>query len=220
MQESEIVSVAKTYDNHHIYLFIKRLFDIVVSLSMLIILSPLLLLVILAIRIESKGNAIFVQERIGKGGKLFKFYKFRSMVNNADEILDDILKNDEQMANEYRLNKKLANDPRITKVGKFIRRTSIDELPQLVNVLKGDMAMIGNRPYLPREIEDMGGFYKQIIMSKPGITGYWQTSGRSKTTFKARCQMEAEYSKNMSLHLDIKIFFKTFLVLLNRDGAE
>lgn len=205
---SSSISISKS-----VYLKFKRLFDIVVSSVALVILSPILLGVIIAIRVESKGKAVFTQERIGLNGKLFKLYKFRSMVENADEVLFEMLKNDKEIAEEYKVNKKLKDDPRITKVGRFIRKVSIDELPQLVNVLKGDMSLIGNRPYLPREKEDMGTYYNDIILSKPGITGLWQTSGRSNTTFKTRCKMEAEYSKTMSFRQDIKIFFKTFVVV-------
>ncbi len=195
------------------YLKFKRLFDIVTSAVALVILSPILVGVIIAIRVESKGKAVFTQERIGLNGKLFKLYKFRSMVENADEELYQMLKSNKKIREEYRINKKLKDDPRITKVGRFIRKLSIDELPQLINVLKGDMSLIGNRPYLPREKEDMGIYYNDIIASKPGITGLWQTSGRSNTTFKTRCKIEADYSKNMGLRTDIKIFFKTFIVV-------
>ena len=163
---------------------------------------------------KEKTNSLFTQERIGQGGTTFRLYKFRSMVLNADEILMEILKDeDSDLAREYRINKKFREDPRITKVGKFIRRTSIDELPQLVNILKGEMSLIGNRPYLPREKEDMKPYYYDIVKTKPGLTGYWQVSGRSNTTFKHRCKLEAEYSNNMGFRLDMKIFFKTFIVL-------
>lgn len=202
------------------YLIFKRIFDICVSFCALIVLSPILLIVVIAIRLDSKGSAIFTQDRIGKDGKLFKLYKFRSMKLNADKILFEMLEKDETLALEYKINKKLRNDPRITRVGKIIRKTSIDELPQLVNVLLGDMSLIGNRPYLPRELEDMGPYYNEIIKTKPGITGYWQTSGRSNTTFKTRCKMEADYSNKVCFKLDAKIFFKTFEVLLKRSGAE
>ncbi len=195
------------------YLAIKRIFDVTVSLFALIVLSPLLLITILAIKLDSKGKAIYTQDRIGLNGKLFKLYKFRSMVSDADKQLEEILAKDDVLALEYRINKKFKNDPRITRVGKFIRKVSIDELPQLVNVLKGDMSLIGNRPYLPREIDDMRPYFEQIVKSKPGITGLWQTSGRSNTTFKTRCKIEAEYSDNMSISMDIKIFFKTFIVV-------
>ena len=196
-----------------IYHVIKRSFDIIVSALGLIICSPIFLIVIIAIKLESKGPAIFTQERIGKDGNTFKLYKFRSMVMDADKILFDLLEKDLDMTIEYKLNKKLKNDPRITKVGKFIRKTSIDELPQLVNVLFGEMSLIGNRPYLPREKEDMGKYYDDIVKTKPGITGYWQVSGRSETTFEERLKMEAEYSNQSSMKLDLKIFFKTFIVL-------
>jgi lipopolysaccharide/colanic/teichoic acid biosynthesis glycosyltransferase len=198
-----------------IYLGIKRVFDFFASLISLILLSPIFLIIIVAIKLDSKGPAILVQDRIGKNGKLFKFYKFRSMVIDADEVLFKLLDSDEKIREEYSINKKLENDPRITRVGKFIRKLSLDELPQLYNVLKGDMSLIGNRPYLPREKDDMGSYYDFIVASKPGLTGYWQTSGRSKTTFEARLNMEKEYSKNMCLGLDIKIFFKTIMVLFD-----
>lgn len=198
----------------------KRGFDIFVSFFGLIILSPLLIGTIIAIRLESKGKAIFTQERIGKDGKLFKFYKFRSMVTNADEILEKMLKEDTEQTREYKLNKKLTDDPRVTKVGKFIRKTSIDELPQLINVLKGDMSLIGNRPYLPREKKDMGTYFNDIVKTKPGITGLWQVSGRSNTTFEERLKLEQEYSNTCSIKLDIKIFFKTIKVVLAMCGAK
>lgn len=196
------------------YLAIKRTFDIVVSLISLILLSPILLIIAIAIRLEDGGSAILVQDRIGLNGKIFKFYKFRSMIKDADKVLFEMLESDEQLALEYKINKKLVNDPRITKIGKIIRKTSLDELPQLINILKGDMSFVGNRPYLPREIDDMQPYYESIIKSKPGLTGLWQVSGRSNVTFKNRCKIEADYSEKMSLSLDIKIFFKTFAVVL------
>ncbi len=159
-----------------IYHMVKRIFDFILSLCALVVLSPLLLIVCLAIKIETKGPAIFTQMRIGKNGKLFKLYKFRTMVMGADEKLKELLQNDKEARMEYKINKKLKNDPRITKVGKFLRNTSIDELPQLLNVLKGDMSLIGPRPYLPREKEDMVGYYDYIIQNKPGITGLWQNA--------------------------------------------
>lgn len=207
---NDTIEISRT---KHVYLFFKRVFDVVVSLFALIVLSPLFLITIVAIRLESKGKAIYTQERIGLNGKVFKLYKFRSMVDNADEILKEILAKDDILALEYRINKKMKDDPRVTKVGRIIRKTSIDELPQLVNVFKGDMSLIGNRPYLPREIDDMRPYYDEIVSSKPGITGLWQVSGRSNTTFKTRCRIESEYSSKMNVLLDIKIFFKTFIVI-------
>lgn len=198
-----------------VYLFVKRCFDIVCGLIGVIVLIPVtIILKIVTICSGDLNPIIFSQNRIGKNGKEFKFYKFRSMVSNADEVLFKTLEMDKLMAEEYKKNRKLKNDPRITKVGKVIRKLSIDELPQLINVLKGDMSIIGNRPYLPREKEDMKDFYEDIIKTKPGITGYWQVNGRSKTTFKERLELERYYSNNYSLILDIKIFFKTFKVVL------
>ena len=214
----EIGSVARRI-KRKIYLITKRIFDIVASILALTILSPVFIIVGLLIRLEDGYSPILKQNRIGKNGKTFKLYKFRSMVKNADDILMEMLK-DPKIEKEYKKNMKLENDPRITKIGNFIRKTSIDELPQLVNVLKGDMSLIGNRPYLPREKEDMGNYYKDIITSKPGITGYWQVSGRSNIDFKDRCKLESFYSKNMSFKMDIKIFFLTFYVVLFRKGAE
>ena len=198
-----------------VYLFVKRCFDIVCGLIGVIVLIPVtIILKIVTICSGDLNPIIFSQNRIGKNGKEFKFYKFRSMVSNADEVLFKTLEMNKLMAEEYKKNRKLKNDPRITKVGKVIRKLSIDELPQLINVLKGDMSIIGNRPYLPREKEDMKDFYEDIIKTKPGITGYWQVNGRSKTTFKERLELERYYSNNYSLILDIKIFFKTFKVVL------
>ena len=203
------------------YLFIKRCFDIICGLIGVVCLVPVtIILKIVTICSGDLNPIIFSQNRIGKNGKEFKFYKFRSMVPNADEVLFKTLEMDKLMAEEYKKNRKLKNDPRITKVGKVIRKLSIDELPQLINVLKGDMSIIGNRPYLPREKEDMEEFYEDIIKTKPGITGYWQVNGRSKTTFKERLDLERYYSNNYSLKLDIKIFFKTFKVVLFGKDAE
>ena len=166
-----------------------------------------------------KGPIFYSQDRIGQDGKIFKLYKFRSMVEDADEKLDKYLEENEEAREEYRIHKKLKDDPRITKVGKFIRKTSIDEFPQFINVLKGDMGLVGPRPYLPREKEDMGQNYNEIVKCKPGITGYWQVNGRSNTTFKERLEMERYYSENNNLKMDMNIMFKTFKVaLFNKDA--
>ncbi len=214
-----------TKDNVNIhnvgYKVFKRLFDISISLIGLLILIPLTIIIKIAYMLSGDfTRVIFTQERIGLNGQKFKFYKFRSMVPNADEALKKILAENEDLRKEYEINKKLKNDPRITKVGKLIRKCSIDEIPQFLNILKGDMALIGNRPYLPREQEDMGMYYNHIVKTKPGLTGYWQTSGRSNTTFEQRLGLESHYSNHQSLELDTKIFFKTFSVVLFGKGAE
>lgn len=202
------------------YLFVKRVFDIICAVIGCLLMLPIAIIVKISYMLTGDFKSIFlVQDRIGKDGKEFKFYKFRSMVPNADEILFKMLKEDKEIAKEYKINKKLKNDPRITKVGKILRRTSLDELPQLFNVLKGDMSLIGNRPYLPREKKDMGKYFEDIVKTKPGITGYWQVSGRKNATFERRLELEKFYSNNYSLKMDVKIFFKTFKAVLGGHGA-
>ena len=203
------------------YKIFKRLFDIAVSLIGLLILIPLIIVIKIAYMISGDFTPVlFTQDRIGLNGKHFKFYKFRSMIPNADEALKKLLAENEDLRKEYELNKKLKNDPRITKVGKLIRKCSVDEIPQFINILKGDMSLIGNRPYLPREKEDMGMYFTHIVKTKPGLTGYWQTSGRSNTTFEQRLGLESYYSNHQKFNLDVKIFFKTFTVVLFGKGAE
>ena len=199
---------------------IKRLFDIVVGLLGVILLIPVSIIVKIVSVLNKDYDPIFYSHvRIGKNGKEFRLYKYRSMVPNADEVLNEILK-DPVLGPEYKKNKKLRNDPRITKIGKFIRKSSIDELPQFINILLGHMSLVGNRPYLPREKEDMGKFYDDIIKTKPGLTGYWQVSGRSDVSFKKRLELEQFYSNNYSLLLDIKIIINTVRVVLFKKGAK
>ena len=206
---------------NNLYLFIKRSFDIFGSIIGLIFLIPFIIFVKISYMIKGDFKSVFyTQKRIGKDGHEFKFYKFRSMIDNADEVLKKLLEENEDLRKEYQLNKKLENDPRITPVGKLIRKTSIDELPQVINILKGDMSIIGNRPYLPREKEDMGLYYDDIVKSKPGLTGFWQCSLRSGGTFEERLKMEKYYSNNMGLKFDISIFFKTIEVVLKATGAK
>lgn len=214
MNEGSIAVAESISVTSSIYLFVKRVFDLIISAFLLIVLSPLFLVIILAIKLDSKGKAIYTQTRIGQNGKIFKLYKFRSMIVDADKVLFELLEKNPKMKMEYNIHKKLKNDPRVTKVGKIIRKLSMDELPQLLNVFNGEMSLIGNRPYLEREIKDMGKYYDEIVKTKPGITGYWQVNGRSKTTFRSRCKMEADYSKRASLKLDMQIFLKTFKVLI------
>ena len=203
-----------------IYLFLKRVVDIIGGLVGLIILIPLTIIIKIATMATGDFNPVlFTQKRIGKNGKEFNFYKYRSMVPNADKILFEMLEKDPEMAKEYKENKKLKDDPRVTKIGRILRRTSLDELPQLINVLKGDMSLVGNRPYLPREKEDMGSFYHDIVKTKPGLTGYWQVSDRKDVSFLHRLKLEQYYSNNRSLGLDIKILFKTLKAVICGHGA-
>ena len=213
-KDTSRIKISKTY------LFCKRLFDIVCGLIGFIVLIPIIIIVkIFTLLSGDKESIFFTQNRIGQNGKEFKFYKFRSMVPNADEVLFELLKKDKELANEYKINKKLKKDPRITKVGAILRKSSLDELPQVINILKGDMAVIGNRPYLPREKEDMGEYFDDIVSTKPGLTGLWQTAGTKKTTFAHRLLFESWYSRNMTMWLDIRIFFATFKAVIFGHGA-
>jgi undecaprenyl-phosphate galactose phosphotransferase len=201
------------------YIVLKRFIDIIGGIVGLILLIPMFVIIkILYILTGDFNKIIFTQNRIGKNGKEFKLYKFRTMIKNADEYLFKYLEENEEAAIEYKRYKKLKNDPRITKVGKFIRKFSIDEFPQFINVLKGNMSIVGPRPYLPREKEDMGEYFKNIIKVKPGITGFWQVNGRSATTFGQRLVMDEFYSNHNGMVLDLKIMIKTFLQFLGKDA--
>ncbi len=204
-----------------IYNVVKRMIDIIGGLVGTIVLIPMTLCVYIARKIlkEDDGPLFYEQLRIGKDGKEFRFYKFRSMVMNADEKLKDYLEKNEEARQEYIKYKKLKNDPRITKLGNFLRKTSIDEFPQFINVLKGDMSLVGPRPYLHREIQDMGDSYETIISVKPGLTGYWQVNGRSEKNFKERTEMDVAYVHDRTLWLDIKFMIKTVLKIFKKEGA-
>lgn len=202
------------------YFAFKRTFDICCSLVGIVFLIPLLILIKIAYVCTGDFHSIlYSQERIGKDGKVFRLYKFRSMVSNADEVLDELLEKNPEMKKEYSINKKIKEDPRITKVGAFIRKFSLDEFPQFINVFLGEMSLVGNRPYLPKEKKDMGKYYEEIIKTKPGITGLWQVSGRSDLTFKRRLELEAKYSNSISFRMDIKIIWNTFRAVFKGEGA-
>lgn len=200
---------------------VKRFIDICAGLAGMCVLIPLtIILYIVKIMDNDKGPLFFSQDRIGKDGKLFKMYKFRTMVVGADEELEKILKEDKEARKEYEKNKKLKNDPRITKIGKFLRSTSLDEFPQFINVLKGDMSLVGPRPYLPREEEDMGYYYYYITKCKPGITGLWQVSGRSELSFDERLDLDLEYYRDdVDVLSDLGLVAKTVEKTLKREGA-
>lgn len=202
-----------------VYQGFKRLMDIVFGLLGMICLLPLMLLVKLSLLLTGDTKPIFyTQTRVGLNGQLFKMYKFRSMVPNADEVLHELLK-DPKYAKEWAENQKFEDDPRITKMGKFLRKTSLDEVPQFLNVLKGDMSVIGPRPLVVGELEGHSGLqlYNHV---KPGITGWWGCNGRSNTTYEERLELEYYYVKNCSLYLDVLCVIKTIVVILKRDGAK
>ena len=199
---------------------LKRVIDIGVSFLGVLLLIPLTILIwIKTDKKEKKEGLFFTQERIGRNERKIVIYKYRSMVTGADEILEQMVKEDPQIKEEYEKNKKLKNDPRVTKIGEFLRRTSLDEFPQFINVFKGEMSFVGPRPYLPREKNDMGTYYEKIVKSKPGITGMWQTHGRSETDFEERLILDEYYFRNWSLWLDVVIIIKTIKNVVGRKGA-
>ena len=199
---------------------IKRTIDILAGLLGLILLIPITIFVFVLNKINKEKGPIFYNNyRIGKDGKKFKMYKFRTMCMNADEILEKKLAEDKEFKERYNKFKKLKDDPRITKCGKILRATSLDEFPQFINVLKGDMSLVGPRPYLPREKEDMGEYFSTIIKVKPGITGPWQVSGRSNLSFEDRMKLDTKYVAESSIKNELKIVWKTITKVIKKDGA-
>lgn len=196
----------------------KRLFDIFGALSIIIVLSPLLIYISRKVK-KDGGPSIYGHERIGKGGKPFKCLKFRTMVINSKEVLEHLLNSDAAAKEEWDKTFKLKNDPRITKIGHFLRKTSLDELPQLFNVLKGEMSLVGPRPIITAELERYNDEVDYYLLSKPGMTGLWQVSGRSDVDYETRVYLDAWYVKNWSMWNDIAILFKTVGVVLKKDGA-
>ena len=197
---------------------IKRTFDIVASISIIFMLSPLLLYICSKVK-KDGGPAIYGHERVGKNGKSFKCLKFRSMIVNSKEVLDKLLESDPAARAEWQDTFKLKDDPRITSIGHFLRRTSLDELPQLFNVLKGEMSLVGPRPIIKAELERYNDEVDYYLLSKPGMTGLWQVSGRSDVDYDTRVYLDAWYVKNWSMWNDIAILFKTIGVVLRKDGA-
>lgn len=195
---------------------VKRVLDVILASIALVILSPIFLIIALAIKLESKGPVLFKHKRIGKEGKEIYIYKFRSMVDKAEDMIKDFTP--EQMK-EFKENYKLKDDPRITKIGKILRKTSLDELPQLLNIIKGELSIIGPRPVVEEELEKYGDYKKKFLSVTPGLTGYWACNGRSCTSYEERMKLELYYVDNMSLKLDIKIILKTVLIVLKRQGA-
>ncbi|EPI0875028.1 undecaprenyl-phosphate galactose phosphotransferase WbaP [Escherichia coli] len=197
---------------------LKRLFDIIASIAIIILLSPVLLYISRLVK-KDGGPAIYGHERIGQDGKPFKCLKFRSMVTNSKDVLNELLQNDPEAKREWDTTFKLKNDPRITKIGAVLRRTSLDELPQLFNVLKVEMSLVGPRPIITAELERYNEEVDYYLLSKPGMTGLWQVSGRSDVDYETRVYLDAWYVKNWSMWNDIAILFKTVGVVLKKDGA-
>lgn len=203
-------------ENQLMYRITKRVFDIFASLLGLVLLSPVFLIISVSIKVNDyHGPVFYSQIRVGKKGKKFKMFKFRSMVTDADELLKRLEKDNEISGAMF----KLKNDPRITKVGKFIRKYSLDELPQLLNVLLGTMSLVGPRPPLVKEVEKYSNWDMQRLYVKPGCTGMWQVGGRNDVDFDEMVRLDLEYIKNRSIWLDLKIIFKTVVIMIRPNGA-
>jgi undecaprenyl-phosphate galactose phosphotransferase len=199
----------------------KRLLDLLLSLLLVPLLIPIFTIIILLMKKrEPNGSIFFKQKRIGKDENVFVCYKFRSMLENGDELLQEYLKEHPEEVESYAKYHKYINDPRITKLGAFLRRTSLDELPQIINVFKGEMSLIGPRPYMLNEKEKIGSRIEMVVAVKPGITGLWQVSGRSGVDFHSRVDMDVYYTRNWNLWMDVVIFFKTIKTVLFREGAS
>lgn len=198
------------------YDFIKRTCDIGLSSVGLIVLAPVFLLIGIAIKIDSKGPTFFVHKRIGKNGKIINIYKFRTMYEDSEDMIKKFSK---EQIEEYKENYKLKQDPRVTKIGKFLRKTSLDELPQILNILKGELSIVGPRPVVSSELEKYGSNKEKFLSIKPGLTGYWQVNGRSLTSYEERIKMELYYIENRGIWLDTKIFFKTIISVIKKNGA-
>ena len=199
------------------YRVIKRILNLLCSFVGVIVLSPFFLIISIFIKVTSKGPVFFVHERVGLNGKKFKLIKFRTMVNNAEEMIASF---SPEQKKEWEENYKLKDDPRITKIGKFLRRTSLDELPQLINILKGDMSIVGPRPVVDEELNWYGDKKDKLLSVKPGLTGWWAVNGRSNVPYPERCDLELYYVDHISFALDVKIILKTLGAIIKKDGAR
>ena len=199
--------------------WLKFAFDMVVTFCGTLLILPVLLLVAILVGIDNKGSIFFAHRRIGRNGSEFPCYKFQTMVSNADEVLVKHLSENAAARREWEESFKLTNDPRVTRLGAWLRKTSLDELPQVFNVLKGEMSLVGPRPIVQAEIEKYGEHIREYYMVRPGITGMWQTSGRSDTTYPERVAMDTWYVRNWSLWIDMKYLLKTFSAVLEKKGA-
>ena len=197
-----------------VYKLIKKLFDILFSLFILVAFFPLFMIIALLIKLSSRGPIFFLQERVGKNNIPFKCIKFRTMHPEAKDILQNILKKDNKIKREFEETHKIKNDPRITTIGKLLRKTSLDELPQFINVLRNEMSIVGPRPIVKAEKKKYGKNFKKLLSIKPGITGLWQVSGRNNLTYKKRVSLDLNYVKNYNLLMDIRILIRTFGVIL------
>lgn len=194
---------------------LKRTGDIVFSLAMLSLGSPLLVLLVLLVKISSKGPVFYVQQRVGRGYGQFGCIKFRTMRRDADRVLSAVLAASPDLQEEFRNDFKLRNDPRITRLGRFLRRSSLDELPQFVNVLRGEMSVVGPRPIVAQELPRYGKCMEEVLAVRPGLTGLWQVSGRNNLSYRKRVQLDLRYARHRSLKMDLRILLRTIRVVLD-----
>lgn len=216
-KETAVKKIKEISEKRIFYKTAKRVLDIIFSLIGMVLLSPVFLIIAVIIKLDSKGPVFFVHGRIGEKGKPIGIYKFRTMVNNAEDL---IKKFTPEQKEEFERSYKLENDPRITKIGSFLRKTSLDELPQILNILKGELSIIGPRPIIQAELDKYEDNKEKFLSVKPGLTGYWAANGRSDTSYEERMQMELYYVDNMSFKLDVKIFFKTIFAVIKKEGAR
>lgn len=222
INEESVAPLERHHDGAAVYLRLlpaRRLADRMAALALLPVAAPLMACIALAIRVENTGSVLFPQERLGYGGSRFRALKFRTMHVDADRQLERLLESDTAARIEYETYRKLRRDPRLTRVGRLLRRYSLDEIPQILNILAGDMSFVGPRPYLPRELATMGDSAKVILNAVPGLTGLWQVSGRNALSFKRRLELDVAYVESYSIGLDLRILLRTFRVVWTGYGA-
>ena len=211
------MSMGERNKNRRFYHLVKRMIDVVLSLFGLVLISPFVVIIAILIKIDSKGPVFFKHHRIGKNGKPFSMYKFRTMKDGAEAMINDFTP---EQLEEWNENFKLKDDPRITRIGKFLRKTSLDELPQLVNILRGDMSIVGPRPVIEVELEEYGNDKDEFLSIRPGLTGGWASNGRSEISYPERCSYELYYVRNESFWLDVKVMFLSVFSVFLHKGAR
>lgn len=211
------MSMGERNKNRRFYHLVKRMIDVVLSLFGLVLISPFVVIIAILIKIDSKGPVFFKHHRIGKNGKPFSMYKFRTMKDGAEAMINDFTP---EQLEEWNENFKLKDDPRITRIGKFLRKTSLDELPQLVNILRGDMSIVGPRPVIEVELEEYGNDKDEFLSIRPGLTGWWASNGRSEISYPERCSYELYYVRNESFWLDVKVMFLSVFSVFLHKGAR
>ena len=211
------MSMGERNKNRRFYHLVKRMIDVVLSLFGLVLISPFVVIIAILIKIDSKGPVFFKHHRIGKNGKPFSMYKFRTMKDGAEAMINDFTP---EQLEEWNENFKLKDDPRITRIGKFLRKTSLDELPQLINILRGDMSIVGPRPIIEVELEEYGNDKDEFLSIRPGLTGWWASNGRSEISYPERCSYELYYVRNESFWLDVKVMFLSVFSVFLHKGAR